>query len=364
MKGNKSRFIDCHTHLYNLYDNEGRDCFSFYDGIQKSSGAESINICAILAGVNEGHFYDPRGNILAALYKIHNPTAYAYGGLAYPQLPIQGVVETMDTLTQYNEMMEIGFDGIKMLEPRTSSILLLGKQINDGYFDGFFRQAEEDGTHIICHVASPHHLWNAENEQSLDESHHYWKPPYPSLEEIYGNVYEVLEKYPRLNISFAHFFFMAEKTDELEKLFEKYENVGVDLTPGTEMYPVFDKNPEFFRSFLEKHADRIMHGTDVSFPTPLVDYMHVLAKSVYNVVATDGHGYDIWGYMASGLNLSNDACDKILYQNFLDKHTAPKKVNVAALKRYADKYKHLIFDDAEKEEIFALIDKALRGEVI
>jgi hypothetical protein len=154
--------------------------------------------------------------------------------------------------------------------------------------------------------------------------------------------------------------FLAEKakTEELEALFERYENVGVDLTPGTEMYAEFNKDPAFYKAFLEKHADRIMHGTDVAFPSSRINYMFELSTNVYDVVTADGDGTDIWGVSAKGLKLSDEACEKILYGNFKRLHPEPKKINVDALKRYTQKYKHLIADDEEKDEILRLVDEA------
>jgi len=265
----------------------------------------------------------------------------------------------MDTATQYDELMEIGFDGIKLLETRTTTVPLLGKHINDAYFEGFFERAEKNGTHIICHVASPLHYWDPTYADILPERCHYWKGDHPSIEEIYGAIYDVLKKHPKLNITFAHFFFFAEKekTKELEALFERYENVGIDLTPGTEMYYEFNKDPAFYKAFLEKYADRIMHGTDVSFPSSRVNYMFELATNVYDVVTTEKEGIDIWGCPAKGLKLSDEACEKILYKNFEAQHEKPKKINVEALQRYTDKYKDLILDDGEKDEILMLVDK-------
>ena len=357
---NKRDFIDCHVHVFRLYDKDGRNLFDFFDEIQQKSGAEAINFLSFHAGSDPGKHYDLRQNILAALYKIHNPTAYAYGGLAYPQMPIVDVIPGMDLATQYDELMEIGFDGIKLLETRTTTIPMLGRHINDDYFEGFFEKAEKNQTHIICHVASPHHYWDPAYADKLPEPFHYWKGTHPSIEEIYGAVYDVLEKHPKLNITFAHFFFFGEKekTRELASLFERYENVGVDLTPGTEMYGEFNKDPAFYKAFLEKYADRIMHGTDVSFPSSRVNYMFELSKNVYDIVTTDKEGFDIWGIPAMGLNLSDEACRKILYDNFKRINPAPKKINTDALRRYTEKYKHLIADDSEKEEILKLVEQA------
>ena len=175
MSGEKRRFMDCHVHLFNLYNKDGENCFDFYDELQEKCGAEAINFLSFHAGYDPGKLYDVRQNILAALYKLHNPTAFAYGGLAYPRMPIVETVEGMDTATQYDELMEIGFDGIKLLETRTTTVPMLGKHINDEYFEGFFEKAEKNGTHIICHVASPHRYFDPANADVLPERSHYWK---------------------------------------------------------------------------------------------------------------------------------------------------------------------------------------------
>lgn len=358
MVGKNQKFIDCHVHLFNLYDKEGQDCFTFYDELQKACGAEALNILAFHAGFDPGKNYDVRMNLLAALYKLHNGTAYAYGGLAYPQMPILDAVQGMDPKTQLEELMEIGFDGVKLLETRTTTIPLLGRHVNDEYFEGFFDLAEKSGTHIICHVASPHHYWDPENENVLPERSHYWKGGFPGIDEIYGATYDVLERHPRLNITFAHFFFLAHRPEELERLFARFENVGIDITPGTEMYAEFNKDLAFYKEFFEKYEDRLMYGTDVSFPSSRKKYMFELASAVHGIVTTDEKGFDIWGTSANGLKISGGASEKILYENFKKHHpNGPKPINVEALKRYAEKYKDLIADDDQKGEILQLVNE-------
>lgn len=347
---NKKRFIDSHIHLYSWYNEKGIDLFEGLDNFQKGCVANAINICSL----SQGEYGDVSNNIMCALYKLHNPTAFAYGGLVYPSYPVRLPLPTdLNFATQYQELMEIGFDGIKLLETKPTTLQKLGVAINNECYDEFFKQAEKDGTHFIWHVADPEFFWA--KEKNYDNDCYYGNGGYSSFDEIFSWVYEVLERYPKLNVTFAHFFFLVDKPSKLEELFEKYENLSIDITPGTEMYEVFNANHSFYREFFEKYADRIIFGTDCGFPA--IDYNALLTESVYNVITTDELVDNIWQVKAKGLRLSDEASDKILYTNFAEKHEKPKEINKKALKEYIRKYFHLIQNETERNEI----EKAMKN---
>ena len=44
---------------------------------------------------------------------------------------------------------------------------------------------------------------------------------YPAYEELYEQVDNILAKHPRLDLCLAHFFFLSENPERLEKMFEK-----------------------------------------------------------------------------------------------------------------------------------------------
>lgn len=131
----KQTVVDSHWHLYICEDENGRDFCAVMDALQERNGLKAINICSIPIYRGLG----PGQNILPALYKLHNPTAYAYGGIVYPQKPFQKPMPSgMDPLSQYEELMHIGFDGIKMLETKPTEQKQYQIHIDDACFDSLF----------------------------------------------------------------------------------------------------------------------------------------------------------------------------------------------------------------------------------
>ncbi|MBQ9131558.1 MAG: amidohydrolase family protein [Clostridia bacterium] len=162
-------------------------------------------------------------------------------------------------------------------------------------------------------------------------------------------VMNVMQRYPQLNVTFAHFLFLSEQPELLEELFAKYPNMAIDVTPGTEMYGVFTERRDYYRTFFEKYADRIIFGSDAGIPK--YDSNVELVEAVYRVMTEDTE-VEIWKLPARGLQLSDDACRLILCENFLRRSgSQPKPVDREALKRYVQKYLPLIRNQQTKEQI-------------
>lgn len=333
--------IDSHMHLSNFENSEGEDFYTFFDEKQKEHGLKSLNLCAcpICSG------WGIANNIMCALYKLHNPTAYAYGSFFYPDMPIKiPMPEGMDFLTQYNELLELGFDGIKMLETKALEQSYYKVYVDADYYEDYFSKCEKDGTHIIWHVADPDSFWdlNRIHPRHLAKGWYYGEGDFMSWEGIYKMVYNVLDRHPKLKITFAHFFFYSEHPEWLVELFEKYPNVGIDLTPGAEMYNAFRDNNEYYRDFFIKYADRIMYGTDVSFPGSAVNAART--EQVYRFITTDDE-LTVVDIKTKGVGLPDGVCDKILYKNFESAAgEKPKVLNRELLKKYIQKYKQYIED--------------------
>ena len=338
------KVIDSHWHLYPWADENGEDFYTVIDRYQKELGLSAINLCSIPVY----HDLGPAQNVLCALYKLHNPTAYAYGGLAYTDKPVCfPQPEGFDMLTQYNELMEMGFDGIKMIETKPAEQKEYQIKIKDPYFEDFFAACEKNGTPMVWHVADPDTFWDINKipERFIARGWFYGDGTYMSLEEMYGQVYEVLDRHPKLKATFAHFFFLSEHPEKLEELFSKYENLCIDIVPGGEMYAAFRENYDFYRGFFEKYSDRILFGTDASFTeNDLYNHYTNIVTQVYNFLATD-KDIEIYGEKCAAIQVSDEAKDNMLYKNFQRvAGETPKAVNKAAVKKYFEKYKHLITD--------------------
>ena len=346
--------IDGHMHVYNWFSLTGQDFISEIADFKDRFGLKAINLCSIPVYEH----CDVSNNILCAIYKLYDKTAYAHGGFVYPTLPAAlPLPEGMDALTQYKELMEIGFDGMKFIESKPQEYKALALPFNNEFYVEFFDNAEKDGLSIVWHVADPDSFWDRTKipERFIKRGWFYGDGTYPSLDRVYGDVFDVLKKHPKLKVQFAHFFFWSEYPEKLEELFANYENVYIDIVPGAEMYESFDENYDLYRDFFEKYADRIVFGTDVSFtasdPKYSMEHYSRLNKEIYDAFTTDREVH-IYTAKCKGLNLPGEVLDKLLYGNFIKTHsTEPKPINKKALKKYIIKYGYLIKDKTMKKEI-------------
>ena len=345
--------IDSHIHPRDLYPRSGRDCRDTLKEYQDSRGFQAINLTAIPSCGR-----DVRVNIAAAIFKLRYPENYIHGGLLYDTYPVVGQMpEGMDFLTQYRELMEIGFDGIKMIEAKPNCAKLIGRAVTDEIFDPFFDAAEKDGTHMIWHVADPEVNWDVTKilPEHLKRGWFY-DESFPTQEALFEQVYTVLDRHPNLNSAFAHFFFRSHFPEQVEIMFRKYPNVAVDLTPGREMYEAFGERREYFRDFFTRYADRIVYGTDADDEKEL-KYNNQRSDTVYDFLTTDKELHE-WNYTFKGLKLEAEAADKILCGNFRRRVSEkPKPMNREALKAYVKKYRHLIASDESRRRIDEEMDK-------
>lgn len=343
--------IDGHLHIEGIYDNSGEHFLYAFDEYKKSKGLKALNIAALPSGKR-----DVANNIMCAFYKLVNPDDFIHGGLLYTDYPIPTPApKGMSPLEQYNELMEIGFDGIKMLEGKPQLHKMLGIELCDEYYDEFFSAIEKDGTHLLFHVNDPEEFWDPAfaTDDLRMRGWFYGDGDYASNEEVYRQINATLEKHPTLCATFAHFFFYSKNPKKLEEMFEKYPNTCVDLTPGGEMYVSFSENKEYYDEFFKKYSERILLGTDSTFPYG-PEGMQWLCDRVYRFLSTNDTLKSFADREITGINLPTECKENIIFRNFERRvGKEPKKINKEALKRYIEKYKHLIkekeyFDEIEK----------------
>ena len=348
MKFNR-KVIDGHYHIERWARKDGMSFLESTGEYQHGRGIHAVNLCS-LPCFRPSWTDNPPGaelNVMCALYKLKNPETFVHGGLAYHEFPMTSPLpEGMDMLSQYRDMMELGLDGIKILETKTKEIKLWGLRICDELYEPFFAAAEKDGTHFVWHVADPLHMW--------EEGQMYADGTYQSPEDTFRDVFTVLDRHPNLNVTFAHFFFMSDSPERLEEIFAKYPNVNVDVTPGAEMFGSFGKDRAYYREFFVRNADRISYGTDATdwFGT----YVNFeAADNVYNFLTTD-RKMRFWGYDCQGIDLDDETLDKILWKNFERRvSVTPKTVTPEALKAYMEKYRPIM----QVPEIIEKLDDAI-----
>ena len=328
----KHKVIDSHLHLYDYKSEDQEYFFHCFEEYRNEMGLAGLNLCS-LPTAEQGA--DVTNNIMCAIYKMINKDTFAHAVLSYDNnLMYDNIPLEMDFVTQLDELEQIGFDGIKMLEGKPTLHRTIGKNLLTQNHDKFFAEAEKRGTHIIFHAVDPEEFWTQEGGD------YYGDNTFASSEEIYRQIYQILENHPNLKITFAHFFFKSGKPQDLIELFEKYPNVCVDLTPGWEMYLSFYENKEYFKDFFTKYSKRIILGTDAYFPRASECSMWLVDR-VYRFISSSDVVKAVADRYESGLCLPDNVINDITYQNFERRVSLrPKQIDKQALKKYYEKYKH------------------------
>ena len=354
--------FDGHIHIHKWReDGTGKLYIHGLEEYRRVCGLKYIALAALPSGNPIPAPRDVSNNIMCAFYKLANENTYAYGGFIYPSYPAkEDEMTKMSLATQLDELYEIGFDGIKMLEGKPNLYAKVGKPLDSDFFDKAFERLEKDGTYVLMHALDPEFFWTDKNEENVTKGWYYGdESKYPSNAELYRQVDALLEKHPNLNLCLAHFFFCSEKPEKLEEMFAKYPNLCIDITPGGEMYMGFNKRREYYREFFTKYADRIIFGTDMDF-TPHLEAGVWLCDRVYRYLATEETLSSFSDNMLTGIALPDSVLQKIFSDNLVGKlGSAPKPINKDALRRYIAKYRHLIADKELDKYIDELSEKYL-----
>ena len=346
------KIIDSHLHISKWGDKDFISCFDEY--VEKEN-IHALNICSI--PVNQSNVCN---NIMLGFYKLARPNTYVHGGIEFIEIPIDNMPESMDAVSQYRELMEMGFDGIKMLEGKPTEHKRIGKNLNHPSFDKLYGEMERDGTHLLMHVNDPDEFWDPKRapDWAVKNGWAYLDGTYASYEEIHRQTLRILEAHPNLHLTLAHFFFCSKEPEVLEGLFALYPNFCVDLTPGGEMYVEFQRNYKYYKNFFNKYSDRLIFGTDRSYLED-EEYAKWLFNVVTTFIGTDKTVKSFDNKELCGLGLTQDKVDNIFYANFERRAgKRPKPINKEKFKSYIEKYSFALTDD-DRERIKSLAEKYL-----
>ncbi len=296
------KVVDCHIHISDVkaIDN----LIKIKDGCR----LKALNILAAPA------FFDYTQNVLGLVAKLLYPkNTYVFGGLNHA-LPGEEGVESFEQQAQ--GLIEMGVDGIKMIEGKPTIIKELGYSFNHEKYQGFYSYLSSKGIPLLMHVADPATFWDRGKipDWALQNGWYYGGNDYLPLLELYEQIEKILNKYPGLNLILAHFYFMSDDLSAATDFLNKYPNVKFDITPGTEMYHNFSMESEKWREFFINHQDRILFGTDntgkmsAKEAIAKVDYMKKFLES--------DQEFDAWGGIIQGINLDEKVLDKIYHKNF------------------------------------------------
>lgn len=347
---NNIKMIDSHVHISNF------ESFDFLDSYLNDYGLDKINVVS-LACDDENKIIQ---NILCALFKLKHPkNVYVYGSLMYPYYPLDDKIpDSYNFVDQVKTLMDIGFDGIKMLEGKPTLRKKIGVPLDSPIFGDYYSYLEEQEIPIIFHAADPETFWNKDTapEFSFEQGWFYGDGTFPEKETIYKEIDGILNKYPRLRISFAHFYFLSNHLEMAEAFLDKWKNVSLDITPGREMYDNFSKRAQEWKDFFTKYQNRIIFGTDIEDSIFQGSPLNII-NTIRRFLETNDR-FCNWEFEINGLGLDKDVINKIYCKNFESyAGKLPKKVNIERLLEECQKIEQIVIRKIELNEYIHEVDK-------
>ncbi|MBE6778431.1 MAG: hypothetical protein E7541_03505 [Ruminococcaceae bacterium] len=302
-------------------------------------------------------------DLYKALYcKAVIPGVYAFGGLYHH-------MDDRDTAENYRRQAEacyaMGCDGFKMLEGKPDYRKELGKPLDDPSLWEFYAFAEEKELPILMHLGDPREFWDRERiPQWALERGWLYDDSFVPFEQTVREVEGILEKFPRLHLTLAHFFFTSDDPDYAASFMERFPNACFDLTPGCEMYTNFSQNSGWWREFFLKYADRILYGTDIynwtaDGRTTENRYAHAVNLQRQFLERTEPFtAYWPRETFEHPFGLPEEVLDKIYYDNFIRLCGAkPRPIDPARIRQEARQFMATYeLDDVQTANMNVILD--------
>lgn len=294
-------WTDCHVHVLDA----GTQEVQALAASQKAYGYEASNFLSV-----EG-MDDAAQNAMAILFKLLDPKHYAFGSMHYRF--------AYDFADEVRELYEIGLDGIKMIENKPTERKRLCYAQDDERYDAMYRRAAELHMPLLAHVNDPRDFWDPEKAPAwaVDAGYAYTDGSYVPFEQILEESVRMLEKHPDLRVCFAHLMFLSDDEPMARYLMERFPNMYLDITSGTEMYGNFTAQPEVWRKFFLDFQDRILYGTDncnrmSDHDVQIGDTINDLQKRFL----TEGGFFPLWDSQILGQAFPEAVVEKIVCGNF------------------------------------------------
>ena len=273
-------------------------------------------------------------------------------------------------------MRRCGCDGLKIIEGKPNMRRILPIPDFDlPCWEPFWAWAEAEQMPILWHVNDPEEYWHPElvSEYRRKMGDVYGEKDV-GYEQQYEQVFRILQRHPRLKIIFAHFFFLSWDLPRLSQLLDRYPNICVDMTPGSEMYRILSENHEQAQLFFKKYHTRILYGTDAAarcVMTQLMSGFHLqenrnrvaLINSFFSPETDEIHSsdgaylLDVPDFVFKGLDLTEAELDHIFCKNFETfAGAAPAPVNIKAVIRECRRICITL-------KIMGLVDKKLKPDL-
>ncbi len=188
-----------------------------------------------------------------------------YAGGFVPWSSITDALPDVDWSSYVDALVETGFDGIGEMgskpSPRDKHTPL-----DSEYYEGLWERCESTGFPVLCHVADPEEFWDERlaPEWAKEQGWVYYKGDYPSKEELYKEMENILGRHPNLKVVLCHFYFISADLERADDFLDRYKNANFDITLGIELMYNISRRRDDWRDFFVKHQNRIFFGTDIA----------------------------------------------------------------------------------------------------
>lgn len=222
--------------------------------------------------------------------------------------------------------MEMGFDGFKSLLELPSVRKRMGIGINDSRFDKFFAYLEEEEIPYVVHVGNPAMYWDRSRvPEAAIRLGRFFDETFLTLDELYEEGLDVLRKFPKLHLTFAHGLFMGDNHDRLREIMDAYENVTIDLTPNAHLFVDMSGNLPLWKKFFEDYQLRILFGSDTYVPDTTMNTP--LSNDVVWFLETPGPVPLHDGTTSQGMDLEGEILENICWNNAIRRRGNPRPLN-------------------------------------
>lgn len=339
----------CDTHIHILYPKTPDETLRILKALKGHYEYDSISIQTLTRC--SGHRECDPSNTLKGLY-VREMLNREFGSFAYVYGNVFHHMDGTDTadsyLDQVKKLYDLGVDGYKFLDGKPSVRKALGKPLCDPIYDKMYGFIEEMGMPMKIHLADPAMYWGPKETMSEMAIKRGWwcgDGTYPARDEFYEETYGIMKKFPKLRLCLAHLGYMTY--DEAVAFLENWENTTFDLTPGALWCKNATDEPEKWKEFFTKYADRIYFGTDTYNNLEGEDNEAGYEKtsSRYNLVrsmlefSADKKLLDANYGELTPLELSRELLEKIYYKNMRSSHGEPKPLNKAKFIECAEELK-------------------------
>ncbi len=329
----------------------------------KETGVDAVCLSALPGGLR----LDPTPDILA-LKARYPDRIFAFGCLDCTDYYKRPAGLSRRMITRVKRLLDAGCDGLKLLEGKPT----MRRQYPIPDFDapvweGFWEFAEETRLPILWHVNDPAAFWDEKRASArAREQGWVYGPDTVQGSEQYRQVRAVLERHEKLNICFAHFFFLSAQLDRLSEWMLRFSNMRVDLTPAIELYRELSETPVEARAFLERFSERILYGTDTGGRAALsgaseinlgearrrVDIIRgfLCEKNAAGIRADNDYLIGAEPFVLHGMGLEPELLERIYRKNFLDfvGRDTPSAVDIAKAERLCRSAMRSLRSDAHR----------------